>query len=210
MKITVSGTRQLTVPAECVGISLTLGFTGEDRGRIVDDTARLVESVRGLLERACAGGGGHDARLSGLRTWTTVRYDSKGRPAAEQHVAEVRGSVTIDDLSRVGSLLGELTTTDGVQVGSLDWRLTDETQERLQPEVLAGAYQRARQRAEWIANAAGLTGISVVSVQDGGGPTFRTMAGRAMLADRGGAPSIELDPEDVDVSANLTVEFDAS
>lgn len=125
MKISVSGNRQLKVPAECVGIAITLGFTGEDRERVIADTAALAETVRGLLERATSDGRGRDARLPGLRTWTTMSYDEKGAPAQTQHVAEVRGSVNIDDLATVGPLLGELAATAGVQIGGLDWGLTD-------------------------------------------------------------------------------------
>ncbi|NHB84924.1 hypothetical protein G7085_10720 [Tessaracoccus sp. HDW20] len=55
-----------------------------------------------------------------------------------QHVAQVRGSVTVKDLSRVAGLLGDLASMDGVEIGDLQWRLSEETLRRIQPEVLRG------------------------------------------------------------------------
>ena len=203
MKITVTGNSQMTLPAECVSVGISAGFTGADRGAVVADTAALVERLRARLDAATADGRGRDVRLSSLRTWTGVG----GKRGAVRHVAEVRGSFVLDDLSVVGPLLGELAGIDGVQVGNLDWQLTDDTLKAIQPDVLKAAFDHAVQRAEWIASAAGLGAVEAVSVRDEAPPMFaRPMMARAMMADSA-APSIDLDPEDVDVSVLLSEEF---
>ena len=43
MRITVTGNSRLTLPAECVAVSVTLGFTGPDRGSVVADTAAVTD-----------------------------------------------------------------------------------------------------------------------------------------------------------------------
>ncbi|MBK7822153.1 MAG: SIMPL domain-containing protein [Tessaracoccus sp.] len=206
MKITVTGNSQMTLPAECVAVSLSAGFTGSDRAAVVTDTAALLERLRARLDDAVADGRGRDVRLSSLRTWTSVGDDRRGRV---RHVAEVRGSFVLDDLSTVGPLLGELAGIDGVQIGNLEWQLTDETLKAIQPDVLKAAFTHAVQRAEWIAAAAGLGTVEAVAIRDDAPPRFaRPMMARAMMADSA-APSIDLDPEDVDVSVILNVDFDA-
>ena len=45
MRITVTGNSRLTLPAECVAVSVTLGFTGPDRGSVVADTAAVTDRV---------------------------------------------------------------------------------------------------------------------------------------------------------------------
>ena len=69
----------------------------------------------------------------------------------------------------------------------------------------------ATTRATWIAEAAGFTTVTVASVQDNGRQAYRGAGKAAMFMDMGGSvPSIRLDPEDVDVSADLTIRFRAS
>lgn len=208
MNISVVGSSSVVLPAECVVISLAVGFTGSDREQVSRDTADLSDSVRADLVALTADGGGTDAKLSGLRVWTNVAYDEKGRPGESIHTAQVRGSVSVTDLTKVGPFLGQMATTEGVQVEGLDWRLADATTQRVQPEVLAAAFADAQRRAEWIAAAAGGSTLEVESIEDGGSPGFYPRAKMAMaMAD--GAASFELDPEDVEVSATLNVRFSA-
>ncbi len=73
------------------------------------------------------------------------------------------------------------------------------------------AHADATTRATWIAEAAGFTTVTVASVQDNGRQAYRGAGKAAMFMDMGGSvPSIRLDPEDVDVSADLTIRFRAS
>ncbi|WGT47235.1 SIMPL domain-containing protein [Tessaracoccus lacteus] len=209
MRITVTGVSQLRLPAECVVVTLTTGFTGPRRDEVVAETARTTDGLRARLQEAIADGRGRDLKLTSLRTWAGAGTDSQGNPGTPQHSAEVRGSVRLDDLSVVGPLLGELAATRGVRVVGLDWQLTEETIAQQQPEVIGEAFRDARQRAGWIASAAGYRRIEPTSIRDDGAPMFA----RAMSApmQRGGsAPQIDLDPADVEVSAHLTVDFETT
>lgn len=210
MEITVDGTNAVVLPAECVAVTLTIGFTGPGREPVVRDTADATDAVRALLDAVVADDGGSDARLTGLRTWTNIPYDRDGRPGHPQHVAQVRGSVTIKDLTRVAGFLGELATTQGAQVEGVNWQLFDATRDRVQPEVLRGAFEDARQRAQWIAEAAGYSEVTVASVEDNGAPSFGPPLKAARMAMADSAPSLDLDPEDVQVAATLRVRFAAS
>lgn len=211
MKITVTGASELKLPAECAVVSLTVSLNGADRADIVARTAAIVDQVRDALTAAIADGAGRDLRLSNLRMWTNVLHDDRGRQGETQHVAEVRGTVTFDDLSRLGDVLGGLSVAEGVNVNHVSWELREETMRRLQPEALRAAYADATTRATWIAEAAGFTTVTVASVQDNGRQAYRGAGKAAMFMDMGGSvPSIRLDPEDVDVSADLTIRFRAS
>lgn len=207
MNITVVGSRSVVLPAECVQIRLTTGFTDADSLSVMRRTSSALDLVRERLDEAVADGGGRDVRLSGLRTWTTIPYDNEGRPGDPQQVAQVRGSVIITDLTRVADLLGDLAAADGVEVEGLDWRLTEETLRRIQPEVLQGAFEDARQRAEWIAGAAGQTGLQVASIEDQGARGGGMPRGRMLKMAAADSVSFDLDPDDVEVSATLNVQF---
>jgi len=208
MDVSVVGSSSVTLPAECAVVSLTVGFTGVSRDAVLRDTAEAAERVRAKLDAVVADGGGGDARLSSLRTWTNIVYDQHGQPGEPQHVAEIRGSVTIKDLSRVAGFLGGLASSEGVEIGDLSWRLFDATLRRVQPEVLRGAFDDAQQRAQWIAEAADKSGLSVVRIEDGGAPHVGFAQTRMMMAKDAG-PAFDLDPQDVEVAASLSVTFRA-
>lgn len=210
MRITVTGNSRLTLPAECVAVNVTLGFTGPDRGSVVADTAAVTDRVRGRLEEAASAGSVRDIKLTGLRTWTSTPLNTRGQHKTPQHTAEVRGSFRVDDLSALGELLGELASAPGVQVDHLDWRLRDATLAEVQPRALADAFDDAHRRAEWISTAARRGGVEAVAVQDQGGgiaPMAFAMKASRQMMDSG--PSIDLDPQDVEISVSLTVEFTA-
>lgn len=211
MRITVTGTSRITLPAECVAVTVTLSFTGPDRDVVVADTAGLTQRVRAQLERPSASGLVREIKLTSLRTWTSTPLNTRGQPQAPQHTAEVRGSFRVEDPAALGDILGALATTPGVQVGWMDWRLRDSTLAEVQPRALADAFDDALRRAEWISAAARRGAVDAVAVQDQGGGIMALAstrkASRAMMES---APSIDLDPQDVEISVSLTVEFTAA
>lgn len=212
MRITVTGTSRITLPAECVAVNLTLGFTGPDRDSVVTDTASVTDTIRERLEAAASTGAARDIKLTSLRSWTSTPLNTRGKAQPPQHTAEVRGSFMVVELAALGELLGELAATPGVQVGWLDWRLRDSTLAEVQPRALADAFDDAHRRAEWISTAARRGGVEAVAIQDQGGGiapmAFARKASREMMMDS--APSINLDPQDVEISVSLTVEFTAA
>ncbi len=212
MRITVTGTSRITLPAECVAVNLTLGFTGPDRDSVVTDTAAVTDRIRERLEAAASTGAVRDTKLTSLRSWTSTPLNARGKTQPPQHTAEVRGSFMVVELPALGELLGELAAAPGVQVGWLDWRLRDSTLAEVQPRALADAFDDAHRRAEWISTAAGRGGVEAVAIQDQGGGiapmAFARKASREMMMDS--APSINLDPQDVEISVSLTVEFTAA
>lgn len=210
MRITVTGVSQVRLPAECVVVSLAAGFMGPDREDVVGRTADVTTRLRSRLEDAIAGGKGRDLKLSSLRTWSSAGVNDDGEPGILQHTTEVRGTVTFDDLSVVGPLLGELASTPGIRIGNLDWRLTDDTIAERQPEVINEAFRDARQRATWIASAAGYRRVEAATIRDDGAPMFARFAAAPMARGAAATPSFDLDPEDVEVTSNLTVDFETA
>lgn len=197
MRITVTGVSQVRIQAESVVVSFAAGATGSDQQVVATTTVELIDVLCAQLARVVVEGVGQDLRFSQIRTWTGSTEAGESRCTAE-----ARGQIRLDDLSAVGPVLGELTGQDGVAIQGLDWRLTDETIAVHQPQVIREAFRNARQRAGWIAEAAGDTRVVVAGVRDDGAPVFaRAMAMRS-------GPVLTLDPEDIEIAAHLTVDFD--
>ncbi|MDO5677222.1 MAG: SIMPL domain-containing protein [Propionibacteriaceae bacterium] len=201
MKITVTGSSRVKVPAECAQVAFGVSRRGGDHDTVIAEVSAVAQEVRALLSELTPDDDGDQAHLSGLRTWTDFPHGEE-----PVHVAQMDGSVMVWELSELGVFLARLGTVDGATVDSVQWKLTRNTRDAVEPEAIQDAFQDARQRARWIASAAGRQGFEVVSVTDGGGePGYHFKA--AYMRD-GGAPSLDLDPVDVEISASLTVVFE--
>lgn len=193
----MTGVSQVRIQAECVVVSFAAGATGTDQQVVATSAVELVDALRARLATAVVEGIGQDLRFSQIRTWTGHTDAGESRCTAE-----ARGRIRLDDLSAVGPMLAGLAAQPGVTIQDLEWRLSDETVAEHQPRVIQEAFRNARQRAGWIAEAAGSGGVTVVAVRDDGAPVFA----RAMALRSG--PALALDPEDVEIAAHLTVDFD--
>lgn len=202
MKITVTGTSRIKVPAECAQVTFSVGRRGAENDDVIAEVSELTQKVRMLLDELTPGDDGDEARLSTLRTWTD--FSSNQEPV---HVAQVDGSVTVWELSGLGEFLGQLASIDGVTVDNVQWRLTPDTRDAVEPEAIRDAFQDARQRARWIAAAADRENPVVVAVTDGNSTPIHL---RQASMRAGGAPTLELDPVDVEISVSLIVEFEAA
>ena len=54
MKITVTGNSQMTLPAECVSVGISAGFTGPDRAAVVADTLLAAKAPVRVIVRDAA------------------------------------------------------------------------------------------------------------------------------------------------------------
>jgi len=203
MKITVTGTSRSKVPAERAHVTFTVTRRGTDADRVIEEVSAAAQEVRALLDELTPDDDGDEAHLSGLRTWTDLVPDQES-----VHIAQVDGSVRVWELAELGAFLARLAAVDGVSVGHVEWKLTQDTRDAAEPEAIRDAFHDARQRARWIAAAAGHQGVKVISVTDGGlGPSLHA---RQAFLKADGSPSLDLDPVDVEISVSLAVEFEAT
>lgn len=203
MKITVTGTSRTKVPAERAQVTFTVARRGTEADRVIEEVGAASQEVRALLDQLTPDDDGDEAHLSGLRTWTDFR------PGEDPvHIAQIDGSVRVWELADLGAFLARLAAVDGVTVDNVQWKLTQDTRDAVEPEAIQDAFRDAQQRARWIAAAAGHQGLAVVSVADGGhAPAFHS---RQAFSAAAGTPSLDLDPVDVEITVSLTVEFEAT
>ncbi|MCG6567627.1 SIMPL domain-containing protein [Tessaracoccus sp. ZS01] len=205
MKITVTGTSRVKVRAECAQVSFSVGRRGADHDVVIGEVSAVAKQVRSLLDELTPEDDGDQAHLSGLRTWTD--FSGAGEP---QQVAQLDGSVIVWELDDLGDFLGRFAAVDGVTVDNVQWKLTQDTRDAIEPEAIRDAFQDARQRARWIAAAAGRQAPEPVAVTDGGEPPSLHYRQALLRADGTAALDLDLDPVDVEISVALTVEFEAA
>jgi uncharacterized protein YggE len=145
--------------------------------------------------------------------------EQRGKQLALVHYASVEITATFTDFAALSWWISDVAERDGVQVDNVTWRLTPATAKSLEADVAAQAVKVAVDRATAYASAIGLASLTPLEIADlglltdaspGPAPAPKMMRAMAMGAmDAGGAPAVELQPEDIVVAAAVEARFSA-
>lgn len=216
--ITVRGESQNRVAPERATVSVTVRAEGPERAVVVEQALQVADDLRaGLIARADAGT---------LQDWTSKRlstraerpWNNEGRRLAPVHYASVDFTATFAEASELSLWVSDLSISEQVEIGWVNWHLTDETRARVEQEVAASAVGIAVTRARAYASALGLEEVVPLEIADMGlisRGTVREEAvmmkgARAMMASADAGPSMEYEPEEIVISATVEARFRAS
>lgn len=214
--IAVTGRAEQRVAPELGAVSLSIGAQG---GRRDDVTARTNEAHERVLDevRALEASGALDTWSAGqLRVWSYRPWNNEGRQLPLVHQASADVEVVFSDLARLGEWVGETTGVDEIQLGGIEWRLTDASRRRVQESAQRAAVADAIAKAQVYASALGLGAPAPVELADHGmlstqpvqrEPKMLMMRATADMG--GGGPSTEFAPADLVIEASVDARFTA-
>lgn len=218
--ISVEGQARRTHAAELGTVRLSVTFAGETRPDVLGAATRVHARLAEQAREHTASGAATRWDASSVHAFA---YDEWVKPEAhlgEQKVRRFRASaglsVVFADFDALSAWLTDVLDLDGVDLGGVEWDLTDETRDALLAEVRTEAARETVERARAYAAALGLGDVRPVAVFEeglrpgvggpGGGHPERRMF--ALAADAG--PQLELSPGDLEVSARVTADYEAS
>lgn len=89
-----------------------------------------------------------------VRTGSRIPYDDNNKPLDRVYYASSSFQATFRDFSKMNEVMGKLVAIPKVEIGSIDWRLTPETQKslgsQLRREAMHDAINKAKDYAEVI------------------------------------------------------------
>ena len=154
-----------------------------------------------------------------VSVWANRPWNNEGKQLALVHYASVEITATFTDFAALSWWISDVAERDGVQVDNVTWRLTPATAKSMEADVAAQAVKVAVDRATAYASAIGLASLTPLEIADlglltdasaGPAPAPKMMRAMAMGAmDSGGAPAVELQPEDIVVTAAVEARFSA-
>jgi uncharacterized protein YggE len=218
--ITVRGEHETRVAPEEAVAHLSVRAEGPERGAVVERIAALAAPLRDDLATRKDAGGVSDWSSQRVSVWANRPWNNEGKQLALVHYASVEITATFTDFAALSWWISDVAERDGVQVENITWRLTPATAKASEADVAAQAVQVAVDRATAYAGAIGLTTLTPLEIADLGlltdasaGPAPAPKMMRAMAVgsmDSGGAPAVELQPEDIVVTAAVEARFAAS
>ncbi|MFF2484847.1 SIMPL domain-containing protein [Microbacterium sp. NPDC058062] len=219
--ITVRGEHETRIAPERAIAHLTIRAEGPERGAVVERMAALTEPVRDDLASRKSAGTVTEWTSQRVSVWSERPWNNEGKRLAPVHYATVDFSVTFTDFAVLSWWAGEVAEREGVQLGWIEWKLTPETKASVEREVATQAVGVAVARASAYAGALGLADVTAVELADVGlltqqsgpeaAPAPRMLMAKASFASdaAGGGPAVQLQPEDIVISAAVEARFAA-
>ena len=216
-EITVRGTFSTFQAPERATVHATIAFEGPAMEPVYDRVARDLDAVKASVTPLKTGDHGPVTWWSAqqLRTWSNRPWNKDGIQMPLVHHASVGIEVKFRDFASLSRWVGNhVANTDGFRVASIEWALTSKRHKELQRQARIRAVEDAVVKAREYAEALGLGTIRPIAIADAGmlGANLHperdvSPASLRMAAPMGGAPEIELLPEDIEVSSAVDARF---
>lgn len=218
-RIVVSGHSSFHAPAERGTVRIGVGLIGDQREAVLQRAGQLhtlvAEQARQHVEAGRATWWGADNVVASVREEWLKPQPHLDAVKVRRFWAGADVRVKFRDFAALASWCTQVALLEGVSIGAVTWALTDARREGLVRQVRTQAAQDAAVRAQAFADALGLGPVRLVTLfEDGLRPDVGEVAavlgvtGRAYAASSN-ADGFQVRPEDIEVSATVTADFDA-
>jgi uncharacterized protein len=203
--IQVSGQAQIQVPADQVVISFAVETEASSAGEATTLNASRMDAVITALR----GSGVSGLRIETFGYALRPEYQMSREVAGTRVIAGYRAQnnirVTVPDVSAAGGILDRAVEAGANRVASLQFQASDTRAARLQ--ALQEAVANARQEAEAIASAMGVTLGIALQVQGGASAPTPLSPRMAVMYEAEMAAPTPIEAGDQTVSANVSITY---
>jgi uncharacterized protein len=201
--IRVSGDAQVSAKPDRVQIDVGVTTHADNSADAVAQNARQTDAVLAALKKAA----GPTAVLKTVNysLSPTYKYQNGHEPMLTGYTASNLVQVTLDDLTKISSVIDASAQAGANNVRGISFTLRD--QDAVHADALRKAVARARADADTLAQALALKIVRVLSVEETGArfvPVMRSMAAAPAAAEA--ATPVESGTLDISASVLLTVE----
>ncbi|MUL68466.1 hypothetical protein BOO86_28625 [Mycobacterium sp. CBMA 234] len=213
LEVVVRGRARRKYAAERATVAVTATLDDADRTdvyrRAVALQDRLITDLRGL----CDAGAVNTWSSDQLRVFSYRPYSKNGRAPLAFRV-DIRVEAEFADFEQLSTFLDRWAVEDGVEIGRIDWDVTEVNRQTYEAELCQEAVRNAAVKARAFAEAAGRGEVTAVQLADPGmlqaqaeydGP--RVMAMAAPAGGAGGGPTLDLRPDDITIGAAVDAKF---
>lgn len=221
--ITVQGSHSAWFDAERATVHVSAAFDGGKRDEVFAQATQAAADITALITPLHDAGNGPVTWWSSDRVnvWSERPWNNDGKRLPLVYHATIGVQAKFSDFDALSRLIEQVAVMEGVNVGGIEWDLTDDRRIAVTDDVRRAAIADAVQKAGTYAAAAGLGAPVVMAVADpgmlgdgsgAGGAVpapFERMAFKAQAMDAGGA-ALSLSPEQIQVSSSVDVRFQTS
>jgi uncharacterized protein YggE len=198
--ITVTGTAQVTAPNDSAFLSLGISTTHSTAARAIADTSARTRRVLAALGRQ--GIAAEDIQTQTVSVRRSVRRATKHRKRKVVYTASNSVSVTIRLVSKTGAVISAALKAGATRVSDIGFFPSNETE--LYRQALGLAYDDAREKAELLAQRAGVKLGEPLSITEGQ-DEFEPLSANTLAT--GGGEAVPISAGNATIFAAVTVVF---
>lgn len=213
LEVVVRGHARRKYAAERATVAVAASLDDAERTdvyrRAVALQDRLITDLRNLHD----GGAVNKWTSDQVRVFSYRPYAKNGRAQLRFRV-DIRVEAEFGDFEQLSMFLDRWAVEDGVQIGTIDWDVTEQNREAYEAELRQEAVRNAAIKARVLANAAGRGEVTAVQLADPGMlqaqaeyGALRAMAMAASAGMPGGGPTLDLSPDDITIGAAVDAKF---
>lgn len=208
--IAVSGSFDTDVNPDMAEITFSIETEAKDASDAQDENSRVGEDVVNALKKAGIKSDDIEStryNIYPIREWNraTEKYEEKGYRVT--HTIKV----SVDDVDEVGALLKAGVDAGANRVDNLVFKLSKTKENLIKTQVMKEAAQKASVKAEALADSLGVKIVRIHTISENSYSAGIYYAERAVFAAADtaeSAPAPKIAPEDVSVSASVSVVYE--
>jgi hypothetical protein len=213
--ISVQGQHTAWYKAERATVVVSIAFDGPHRNPVFASATAALDAVR---ETVVGKHDKHDGPITwwaadSVRVWSERPWNTEGKQLDPVHHAALDLTAKFKDFEALASWIEEVVTIAGAGISGISWSLTDATRTSATTEVRSRAVKDAVAKASVYAQSIGLGSVTATAIADPG-MLGESSAGSPVVMDRmmakfagGGPASLDLKPEELEVSASVDARF---
>ncbi|MCV7107966.1 MULTISPECIES: SIMPL domain-containing protein [Mycolicibacterium] len=211
LEIIVRGHARQRYPAERASVGLSATLEGGEREDVYRRAVALAEPLGEDLRRCQDAGAVTRWSSDQLRVYSYRPYSETKTRRLRYRVA-IKFDAEFTDFEQLSAFLDRWAVSDGVEVGYTRWDVTEDNRRQYEAQLRRDAVGDATAKAQAYADAAGRGKVVAVQLSDPdmldtghrAGPRVMAMAA---LADSAGAPELDLQPDDIELSVSVDARF---
>ena len=202
--IRTTGEATVTVRPDRAMIDVGVVTQADTSQTAVTQNAQKLEATLTRLRQLL--GAGADLKTISYSVTPNYRYPREGvEPTIAGYTANNTLRVTLDDLTKVGSVIDTATQGGANQIQNLRFTLKDES--TVKAQALREAAVKARSSAQALASALDMTIVRVLSVVEAGSPMIPV---RDVAFAKAEGASTPIEPGTIEVSASVTITMEVN
>ncbi|KIX06257.1 uncharacterized protein Z518_04232 [Rhinocladiella mackenziei CBS 650.93] len=222
--ITINSTGLISAPAERAALIVDVIDSGYDKDEASTNVVTTVNNLQAEIDELCPRLSNGDISpeapvsfysIASLSTSSRDEFDKDNKRTGKQiQTVYSKLDIRFRDFAKLGEMVVHLSTVKFVQLKGVTWKLTDQNQSILGEEARMKALVRAMKRAEEYGRVIGRNSVTAVKIEDSEESyprpcTKQTARKSAASWATGIGVGIDFEPQTIDVSASLVVEFHA-
>jgi len=201
----VAGEGKVFATADVAKVTLGIQENGVSLKTVQDSVNKKSKTLTDLLKKL--GVGEKDIKTVSYNVYPEYNYNIPNSKITGYQVS-TSYEVTIKDLDKVNEILVAATNSGANTVGNVSFEVNEETKTKKLQEAREEAVKKAKENAEGLAKAAGISLGKIINIQESRGNEIRPMYATKDMAQGSEPVPANIQPGETEISVTISLSYE--